>query len=394
MALAKSASHDVIASERQLADLIRQIQAADRVALDTEADSLHSYREKLCLVQISAPSAVILSNVEGSRGTASKVALPNFSPSRGMTVQSVCDFIVDPLGNLDLEPLRQALEPREIVLHAADYDLRMLRRGLNFTASRIFDTVIAVRLLGIREFSLGALVKRFFGVELHKHSQKANWALRPLPPRMLKYAVDDVHYLLPLAAKLEEELERVHRRDWFQQSCRRAIELAAAERERIQDVLWRIAGVGALDPRTGAVLRALWQWRETEAELADRPPFHILQNHELLKAAESFTSGHVPDYKHFFARRRQTFREAAKIALQSPQSEWPVMRRPSGSRPTEEMRRRADQLRERRDKAAAQLGLEPSFIASRGALEAIAADSARATALLVPWQRELIGIEE
>jgi ribonuclease D len=394
MVLAKSASHDVIASERQLADLIRQIQAADRIALDTEADSLHSYREKLCLVQISAPSAVILSNVEGSRGTASKVALPDSSTSLGMTVQSVCDFIVDPLSNLDLEPLRQALEPREIVLHAADYDLRMLRRGLNFTASRIFDTVIAVRLLGIREFSLGALVKRFFGFELHKHSQKANWALRPLPPRMLKYAVDDVHYLLPLAAKLEEELQRVHRLDWFRQSCERAIELAAAERERIQDELWRIAGAGALDPHAGAVLRALWQWRETEAELADRPPFHILQNRELLKAAESFTSGHVPDYKHFSARRRQTFREAAKIALQSLQSEWPVMRRRSGSRPTEEMRRRADQLRERRDRSAAQLGLEPSFIASRGALEAIAADSARATALLVPWQRELIGMEE
>jgi ribonuclease D len=394
MVLAKSASHDVIASERQLADLIRQIQAADRVALDTEADSLHSYREKLCLIQISVPSVVILSSVEGSRGTASKVALPDSSTSLGMTIQSVCDFIVDPLSNLDLEPLRQALEPREIVLHAADYDLRMLRRGLNFTASRIFDTVVAARMLGIREFSLGALVKRFFGVELHKHSQKANWGLRPLPPRMLKYAVDDVHYLLPLAAKLEEELEQVHRRDWFRQSCGRAIELAAAERERIQDEVWRIGGAGALDPHTGAVLRALWQWREAEAEMADRPPFHILQNHELLKAAESFSSGDAPDYKHFSARRRHAFREAAKIALQSPQSEWPVMRRRSGSRPTAEMRRRADQLRERRDKSAGQLGLEPSFIASRGALEAIAADPARATALLVPWQRELIRVEE
>ena len=405
MALARSASHGVISSEQQLADLIRQIQAADRVALDTEADSLHSYREKLCLLQFSAPSAVILSNVEGSRGTASKVALPDGKPvlvasggcvaastSLGMTVQSVCDFIVDPLSNLDSEPLRQALEPREIVLHAADYDLRMLRRGLNFTAGRIFDTVIAARLLGIREFSLGALVKRFFGVELHKHSQKANWALRPLPERMLKYAVDDVHYLLPLAAKLEEDLERVQRRDWFRQSCGRAIELAAAERERDQDELWRIGGAGALDPHTGAVLRALWQWRETEAEMVDRPPFHILQSRELLNAAESFASGHVPDYKHFSARRRQTFREAAKIALQSPQSEWPVMRRRAGSRPTAEMRQRADQLREQRDKVAEHLGLERSFIASRGALEAIAADPARATALLVPWQRELIGI--
>lgn len=367
MALAKSASHNVIASEQEFADLIPQIQASDRVALDTEADSLHSYREKLCLLQISVRSA-----------------------------EAACgedDFIVDPLSNLDFEPLRHVLESKEIVLHAADYDLRMLRRGLNFTATRIFDTVIAARLLGIREFSLGALVKRFFDIELHKHSQKANWALRPLPARMVKYAMDDVHYLLPLAAKLEEELARVHRLDWFRQSCGRAIELAAAQRERIQDKLWRIGGAGALEPRTGAVLRALWQWREAEAEMADRPPFHILQNRELLNAAESFSSGHVPDYKHFSARRRQTFQAAAKIALQSPQSDWPVMRRRSGSRPTAEMRRRADQLLEQRDKAAVQLGLERSFIASRGALEAIAADPTRATASLVPWQRELIGIK-
>ena len=363
MASAKSASNDVIASEQKLADLIRKIQAADRIAIDTEADSLHSYREKLCLVQISVPSAA-----------------------------SVCDFIVDPLSHLDLEPLRHALEPREIILHAADYDLRMLRRGLNFTAGRIFDTVVAARLLGIREFSLGALVKRFFDVELHKHSQKANWALRPLPARMLEYAMDDVHYLLPLATKLEDELERLHRRDWFRQSCERAIELAAAERERDQDELWRIGGAGALDSYTGAVLRALWQWRDGEAEMVDRPPFHILQNHDLLKAAESFASGQVPDYKHFSSRRRQTFLDAAKVALQSPQSDWPVMRRRAGSRPTAEMRQRAEELRERRDKAAEQLGLERSFIASRGALEAIAADPARAIALLVPWQRELIGL--
>jgi len=364
--LAKAGSHDVIASAQQLADLIRQVQAADSIALDTEADSLHSYREKLCLLQISVPASV---NVHGCQ-----------------------DFIVDPLADLDLRPLRHALESRKIVLHGADYDLRMLRRGLNFAASRIFDTVIAARLLGIREFSLGALVKRFFGVELHKHSQKANWAVRPLPPRMTQYALNDVHYLLPLAAKLEEELERFQRRDWFRQSCERAIELASVGRERSQDELWRIAGAGALDPRTGAVLRALWQWREKEAEMADRPPFHILQNRDLLKAAESFTSGRVPDYRHFSARRQQTFREAAKFALQMPQSEWPVMRRRSGTRPPADIVRRAEQLRQRRDKSAEQLGLEPPFIAARGTLEAIAADPARATTLIAAWQRELLGI--
>ena len=394
MAFAKSASHDVIASEQELADLVRQIEAADRVALDTEADSLHSYREKLCLIQLSAPGAVLSSEFEEPRGANIELFPRGPSSSLSKTDNRQHDFIVDPLSDLDLQPLRCALERREIVLHAADYDLRMLRRGLNFAASRIFDTVIAARLLGIREFSLGALVKRFFNVELHKHSQKANWALRPLPARMLRYAVDDVHYLLPLAAKLEEELDRIHRRDWFRQSCGRAIELAAAERRRVQDDLWRIEGAGALDPHAGAVLRALWLWREAEAEISDRPPFHILHNRELLKAAEIFNLGEVPEFKHFSPRRRQTFEQAARIALRSPQSEWPVMRRRSGSRPTAEMRRRADQLRARRDKAAEQFGLEQSFIASRGALEAIAADPARATCLLVPWQRELVGLAE
>jgi ribonuclease D len=363
--LPKIGSHDIIASARQLADLIRQIEAANRIALDTEADSLHSYREKLCLLQISVPASVI---------------------------DRCRDFILDPLTDLDLQPLRRALEAKEIVLHGSDYDLRMLRRGLDFAASKIFDTVIAARLIGIREFSLGALVKRFFGVELHKHSQKANWAVRPLPPRMIKYALNDVHYLLALAEKLEEELDRIHRGDWFRQSCERAMELASTGRERSQDELWRIAGAGALEPRTGAVLRALWQWRQKEAEMADRPPFHILQNGDLLKAAGSFTSGRVPDYKHFSARRRQTFREAARFALQLPHSEWPVMRRRSGARPSADVVRRAEQLRQRRNKSAEQLGLEPPFIASRGTLEAIAADPTRAIALLAPWQRELIGI--
>jgi len=356
----------LIAADAQLAELLKKINAADRVALDTEADSLHSYREKLCLLQISAPAAVNARACDG--------------------------FIVDPLGNLDLEPLRRALEPIEIVLHGADYDLRMLRRGLNFTAHKIFDTMIAARLLGIREFSLAALVKQYFGLELPKGSQKADWAKRPLPDRMAEYAINDVRYLLPLAEKLEAELDHCERRDWLQQSCQRAIEQAAVTRVRKQDEFWRVRGSGLLEGRAAAVLRALWQWREREAEMADRAPFHILQNEKLVNAAISFASGSVPDYKHFSSRRRQAFCEAAQIALTTPESDWPVLPRRHGTRPTAETIRRTEELRRRRDKSAEELGLEPSFIAPRGTLEAIAADHARAATLLVPWQRDLLGI--
>jgi ribonuclease D len=147
-----------------------------------------------------------------------------------------------------------------------------------------------------------------------------------------------------------------------------------------------------LQGRVAAVLRALWQWREREAEMADRPPFHILQNEKLVNAAISFASGSVPDYKHFSSRRRQAFREAAQIALAAPESDWPVLPRRYGTRPTAETVRRTEELRRRRDKSAGELGLEPSFVAPRGTLEAIAADHARAATLLVPWQRELLGI--
>ena len=379
-----SLSLALIATDALLTELLQKIDVADRVAIDTEADSLHSYREKLCLLQMSVPTLFGIVDAGPDLGIA--------TGNRDHRSRLQHDAIVDPLAGLDLEPLRQALETREIVLHGADYDLRMLRLGLNFTACTIFDTQIAARLLGIREFSLAALVKRYFGLELPKGSQKANWAKRPLPVRMAEYAINDVHYLLALAEKLEAELDACQRRDWLRQSCRRAIEQAAVARARKQDEFWRVRGSGSIHGRPAAVLRALWQWREREAEMADRPPFHILQNEKLLNAALSVASGSMPDYKHFSHRRRETFREAARLGLAVPESDWPVLHRRFGTRPTAEMVRRTEELRQRRDKSAEELGLEPSFIAPRGSLEAIAADRARAESLLVPWQRELLGI--
>src|SRR6266705_6094264 len=374
----------LIATDTDLSELLKRIEAADRVEIDIEADSLHSYREKLCLLQISVPTVAGIVDARSDLGTTSH--------SRDHQSRLQQDVIVDPLAGIDLEPLRRALESREIVLHGSDYDLRMLRRGLNFVAHKIFDTLIAARLLGIREFSLAALVKRYFGLELPKGSQKAGWAKRPLPARMAEYAINDVRFLLSLAEKLEAELDRHQRRDWLRQSCQRAIEQAAVARVRKQDEFWRIRGSGSLKGRPAAVLRALWQWREKEAEMADRPPFHILQNEKLVDAAVGFASGSVPDYKHFSPRRRQAFHEAARTALAAPESDWPVLPRRFGTRPSAETVRRKEELLLLRDKSAEEIGLEPSFIAPRHTLEAIATDQARAASLLVPWQRELLGV--
>ncbi|MCA1658536.1 MAG: ribonuclease D, partial [Verrucomicrobiaceae bacterium] len=178
----------MIATDSQLAELLSQLEPHDRIAVDTEADSLHCYFEKLCLVQVSVPGH---------------------------------DYLIDPLAGFDLKPLAETLAGKEIVLQGADFDLRLLRRSLGFFATRIFDTVIAARLLGLRAFSLAALVERYFGVVLTKGSQKANWAQRPLPRQMAEYAMNDTRYLLPLAEKLEAELRERGRLEWFQQSCQR-----------------------------------------------------------------------------------------------------------------------------------------------------------------------------
>ncbi|MGI9086136.1 MAG: ribonuclease D [Chthoniobacterales bacterium] len=348
----------MIASDSALAELIPQLQMVDRVAVDTEADSLHCYFEKLCLVQLS---------FDGK------------------------DFLVDPLGNFDLAPLGAALTGKEIVLQGADFDLRLLRRAMSFTATKVFDTVIAARLLGLRAFSLAALVEQYFGVKLTKGSQKANWARRPLPQQMADYAINDTHYLLPLAEMMAKELRAKDRYEWFEQSCARVLAQAAIERVRDEDEAWRISGAGTLSGRASAVLRALWQWRDREAQAADRPSFHILQNHLLVQAALDFEAGKRPEFRHLSPRRRRGFLDAADHALRLPESEWPSRRpRRVGVRPTQSMEKAAEDLRKRRDAAAEKLGLEPSFIAARAAVESIAIDRTRSETLLAPWQRDLL----
>src|SRR5437879_115099 len=160
------------------------------VAVDTEADSLHAYPEKVCLIQISTASG---------------------------------DELIDPLAQVDLDPLLDALSGHELIMHGADYDLRLLIRHHRFVPSSIFDTMLAARLLGLSQFSLGHLVEKYLGVKLEKGAQKANWALRPLTEKMERYARNDTHHLKPLADKLRDELQAKSRLAWHAESCARLI---------------------------------------------------------------------------------------------------------------------------------------------------------------------------
>jgi ribonuclease D len=330
-----------------------------RIPIDTEADSLHCYFEKLCLIQISVPGH---------------------------------DLLIDPLAGFSLEPLFAAWEDKELVIQGADYDLRLLRRVGFAGPSRVFDTMIAARLCGITEFSLAALIKRYFGVELAKASQKANWARRPLSPQMADYAVKDTHYLLEIASILEAELLRLERLEWFHQSCEKAIVASTITRERDPDEVWRITGSKDLRGRASALLRALWHWREAEAQLVDRPTFHILHSEQLVDAAARLDRGQEIELPHLHGARRRRFFEAVEQAMALPESEWPqIIRRPR-ARPTREEEIRFRELKKKRDETAAVLGLDPSLIAPKSLLENLAANSDEAVTRMMPWQCATLGL--
>ena len=121
------------------------------------------------------------------------------SPSRGE------DELLDPLSEANLKPIFDLLSTRELILHGADYDLRLLRKTCGFVPAAIFDTMLASLLLGCREFGLNSLVSNYLKVTLEKGPQKANWAQRPLTQRMA-YVRNDTHYLKPLADLLQKQL--------------------------------------------------------------------------------------------------------------------------------------------------------------------------------------------
>jgi ribonuclease D len=350
----------VIDTDEKLAALLPELRAADWVSLDTEADSLHAYPEKICLIQIS---------IAGS------------------------DHLVDPLSKINLTPLLDALNAHELIMHGADYDLRLLEKHHEFVPSAIFDTMLAGRLLGERHFGLSALVEKFLGVVLDKGSQKANWAQRPLTERMEKYARADTHHLKPLTDKLRSELAAKGRLEWHQESCARLIDLCARPQVIDLDLMWRVKGSSRLDRAGLAVLRELWRWREREAVRANRPPFFILNPEKLVDiAAVASVKRPVENLlpRQLSPRRRNALLEAVEGGLAIPDHAQPEILRHQFQRPSETEFRRYRELEKIRDARANELGIDPALIASRPVLGELARDWDNNAPTLMNWQRELL----
>jgi ribonuclease D len=358
----------------ELASLAAVLAGAPAIAVDTEADSLHHYPAKLCLVQVATPD-----------GRA---------------------WLVDPLALGDLDALKPVFADPAVtkVFHAADNDLAYLKRT-GFEVAALFDTAIAARLVGHTSLGLDELLRVHLGLEPGKSRQKDDWSRRPLTPEQEAYAANDVLHLLPLRERLAAEVAARGRSAWLAEECAALAAAPPPARAADPDAYLQLKGAKALDGRGLAVLRELHRVRERLALGQDRPPFMILA-HETLVAlaarqpADETALGTVPGCTPRVIRRwGADILEAVRRGLAVPEADFPARPRPARPRVPALVRRRAEALRAWRAGAAERLGLEPGFLLPQRLIDRLAAappedvDALERIDGLRQWRAQLLGAD-
>ena len=350
----------MIETRESLTDLLNRADNADTCAVDTEADSLHRYRESLCLIQFAWDDESVL---------------------------------IDPLAIDDLGPFYEYLNRRTVWMHGADYDMTMLRRESGMVPEKVYDTQIGARLLGVRKFGLGNLVEHYFDIKLSKSSQKADWGRRPLSPKMEEYAINDVRYLLPMAEKITAALKERGRYEWFVESCEQARQ-KVLDRDESKEEPWRIQGAGRFDRSGLNLLKHLWHWRDEEAERWDRPSFMVVTNKQLVEWVRRISEGgRIELPSHFRSDRRRRFFAAVKSASAIESRDHPERQRGTRRRRDPDFDERVAGFIKRRNRVAEELDIDGSVIASRAMIEALVAGDPDHGEQGMDWQRSCLGLD-
>ena len=339
------AEFTLIETSRQLALVCESLRTETELALDLEADSLHHYREKVCLIQ--------LSNRTGT-------------------------WLIDPLLVQDIGPLALLLSNPSLmtVFHGGDYDIRSLHRDFGITVTNMFDTMIAAQFTGSTEFGLAALLRSNFGVELDKRFQKADWSKRPLTPEMADYAAHDTAHLLQLADLLREALQRLGRSAWVAEECALIAVNRMAEKGD-EPLFMRCKGAGKLPRRSLAILEELLQFRDLQSRELDRPPFKVMPAEALLALAEQepqsvhAMQGITGLSPKLLDRYGNLLLEAVQRGKAVPGERLPCYPRNSGET-SPGIKTRMSVLKRWRDELSASLKLSPGLIAPNWLLERIA----------------------
>ena len=361
----------LVADEAGLDRLVGALASHPVVAVDTESNSLHAYRERVCLIQFSTPAA---------------------------------DYIVDPIKVRDISALGPlfANPDQQKVFHAAEYDVVCMRRDYHFEFNNLFDTMSAARTLGWPQVGLADILATHFAVTMDKKFQRADWKRRPLTPEQLDYARLDTHYLVALRdrqlAALTESGGMAEAHEEFERLSRLRGDPAAAAPD--QTAFWRVKGARDLGPGQAAVLKEVFAYREQQAERLDCPPFRVMGEPMLLELARraprtvaelQAVPGMTPDQ---MRRHAQGVLGAIEAGLRAP-----GQRAPQVDREPDEVRDRYDRLHTWRKNRAKARGVESDVILPRTALWDLARRPPRTRAELAeiadfgPWRRETYGEE-
>jgi len=236
--------------------MIDDLATQSRVAVDTESNSLHAFREQVCLMQFSSTNA---------------------------------DYLIDPLALKDLSALAPIFSNPKIekIFHAAEYDLVCLRRDFGYSFANLFDTMHAARILGYPAVGLDRLLHDKFKIQTDKRHQKANWAARPLTKEQIHYARLDTHYLFDLRDVLEKELCEKGRLDCAKEDFHRAC-LYDDQKNKSNGASWgRFSARKDLSIRDLTILAQLCKWRDVEAEKLNRPVYKVVMDDTLVMVAKN-----------------------------------------------------------------------------------------------------------
>jgi ribonuclease D len=242
---------------RELAEAARE---HGRLGIDTEFVGEGRYRPLLCLAQVAVDT-----------------------PSGGIRIE-----LLDPIADaFDPTPLAEVLaDPKiEIVLHAARQDVALLKRTWNTDVRGVFDTQLAAGFAGLRsQMGYDALLREVLKVKLEKSASFTRWEQRPLSDEQKRYAAEDVQHLLQLSVAIQNRLVDLGRLDWALEECRYLEEVTDSREPEL--LFPRLPRIDGLDPAQRAVAYRLVEWREKEAEDANRPPSTVLQDQTLVELAK------------------------------------------------------------------------------------------------------------
>ena len=323
--------------QKMMDDLVTQ----SRVAVDTESNSLHAFREQVCLIQITSTNA---------------------------------DYLIDPLELRDLKLLAPIFsDPRiEKVFHAAEYDLICLRRDFGFSFANLFDTMHAARVLGYPAVGLDRLLGDKFNVQMDKRHQKANWAARPLSKEQIHYARLDTHYLFNLRDALEQELREKNRWEFAKDDFMRACLLDEVKQKTNGESWERFSGRKDLSLRELTVMAYLCKWREKEAEKLNRPLYKVIMDDTLITLSKNQAQQKVDLSAAGLSEKQIHLWGDAVLAAIRQGVSAPLVERKQVEAKNDAFLRRLEKLKLWRKSAGQEMGVESDVVLPKPYLSALA----------------------